>query len=154
MFQDLHSWKFDEASEWLTDSECEDDRLDTVDEAGKPLCTDFEPMSASARSRIARIQEARGRIASFNLDAAGNPKPALRPEVLIGGMEPGLRRKLRVHELSYEDPEDPVGSDAPSTDGTDDDDDADRPPVSRKRGAGTPKKRNTPAKKARGPAAA
>ena len=151
MFQDLPSWKLDEDIEWLTDSECEDDRIATAADDGRRLCTDFDPMSASARARIARIQEARGRVTSFNLDAAGNLKPNPRPEVLIGGMEPGLRRKLRVHELSYEDPEDPADSDTPTSDGSeDDDDDASKPPATRKRGPGTPRKRATPAKKARG----
>jgi len=139
--------------EWLTDSECDDDRDDTVDDMDKPRCTDFEPMSTSARARIERIQEARGRITWFNLDVNQNPVPDPRPEALIGGMEPGPRRKLRVYELTYEDPSDPADSDTPTPPGSDDDDD-DKPAASRKRGAGTPKKRNTPAKKARGQASA
>jgi len=64
-------------------------------------------------------------------------------------MEPGPPRKLRVYELSYEDPADLVDSDTSSTPGSEDDGDGDKPAAFRKRGAGTPKKRTTPAKKAR-----
>lgn len=155
LFQQLPSWREDEGFDSLTDSECDDDRPDAEGNDGRPLCSDFEPVSALARARIEAIAAARGRLASFNYDEHGQPAEEPRPEALIGGMEPGPRRKLRKYELTYESPLDPEDSDAPVAPGSEDgdDDDADRPRPVRKRAPNTPK-RGTPAKRGRGQAAA
>lgn len=140
----MESWKHDAYNEYVTDSECEDDRDDGFDAEGYYLCSDFYPHNQTERRRVAAIAQVRLRETTFNARNRAQGKP-LRPEILIGrydkeGHYPtGLRTKLRKYELvkPVED-EDEEAEEVEEAADDDDDEDDDDAPASRKRTAGSP----------------
>lgn len=139
----MDSWKHDAYNEYVTDSECEDDRDDGFDAEGYYLCSDFYPHNQTEKRRVAAIAQVRARETTFNVRNREQGKP-LRPEILIGrydkdGHHPtGLRMKLRKYELVKPVEDEDEEAEEAADDDDDDENDDDDAPASRKRTAGSP----------------
>ena len=140
LFAKLDSWKHDAYNEYITDSECEDDRDNTLDEDRQYLCQDFYELNKTEKRRVAAIAQVRGRDTTFNVRNREQGKP-LRPEILIGRYtsdgyhSTALRMKLRKHELVKPVEDDDEDDEDADDDESGSDDDA---PLGRKRSAVSP----------------